>query len=286
MSELASAYKKLSPEDLRILLGIEAGMQHHEWVPPEEIEKYTSIKKLSFKLRQLAKEALVQRNTQPYEGYRIYFKAYDLLALNAFVKRNTLTAIGDIIGEGKESIIYAARSGILEREVAVKFHREGRTSFKHVRRKRSHIAERKHISWLYASRLAAQREYEALKELYPTVSVPEPIDHNRHAIVMELRREEMLTKQTLRQPQQSLEEILHQIELAYKSGFVHGDLSEFNILAGEKIALIDWPQSLRTSEPNAAQLLKRDISNVLKFFKRKYNIEKNLEETLNQIIKK
>jgi RIO kinase 2 len=286
MEDVASTYKQLSEDDLRILLGIETGMRYHRWVPIEELQKYTRLnkEKLQFKLTKLGKKGLVHRNLQPYEGYRIYFEAYDLLALNTFVKRNTLSAIGGVIGVGKESIVYAARGGILERELVIKFHREGKTSFKQVRRARSHIGERKHLSWVYASRLAAQREYEALTALYPKVSVPEPIDHNRHAILMELRHEEMLVNQQLEQPQQYLSEILHQIHLSYTLGFVHADLSEFNILTqNDKIVLIDWPQSVRTSEPNAIELLERDLSNVLKFFKRKYNIEQNTEETLNQI---
>ncbi len=39
------------------------------------------------------------RTTQPYEGFQIYFEAYDALALNAFVKRKSISAIGgDEIG--------------------------------------------------------------------------------------------------------------------------------------------------------------------------------------------
>ena len=36
-----------------------------------------------------------------------------------------------------------------------------------------------------ALRTFAEREYEAMEALYPDVSVPRPVDHNRHAIVME-----------------------------------------------------------------------------------------------------
>lgn len=286
MSELANIYRQLSEDDLRILLGIETGMRYHEWVPVEELQKYTRLRaeKLQFKLAGLGKKNLIQQTTQPYEGYRIYFEAYDLLALNALVKRGTLKAIDGVIGVGKESIIYAALGGILERELAVKFHREGRTSFKQVRRVRRHLGERKHLSWLYASRLAAQREYEALTALYPAVNVPEPIDQSRHAIVMELCSGEMLVNQSLSQPQQCLSEILHQVQLSYQQGFIHGDLSEFNILIeADRIVLIDWPQWTGTSEPGADELLERDVGNVLKFFRRKYGIEKDLEEALNQI---
>ena len=52
-------------------------------------------------------------------------------------------------------------------------------------KEREYTADREHVSWQYTARKAAEREYDALESLYPDVRVPQPIDHNRHAIVME-----------------------------------------------------------------------------------------------------
>ena len=129
-------FKDLNSKDFRILTGIETGMKHFEWVPLEELNKYTKlpVEKLEYRLRKLVRDKLVVRNTQPYEGFQIYFEGYDALALNAFVKRKTITAIGDEIGVGKESVIFEAirqpELGLGEPiPVIIKFHREGQNEF-------------------------------------------------------------------------------------------------------------------------------------------------------------
>ena len=71
-------------------------------------------------------------------------------------------------------------------EVIIKFHRLGRTSFRKIKEKRDYLKHRKTGSWLYLSRLASLKEFAYMKALhdhgFPT---PTPIDHNRHAVVME-----------------------------------------------------------------------------------------------------
>jgi RIO kinase 2 len=284
-------FKELDSKDFRILTGIETGMKHFEWVPIDELNKYTRlpIEKLEYKLKKLVRNKLVVRNTQPYEGFQIYFEGYDALALNTFVKRKSVSAVGDEIGVGKESVIYEA---ILPPELAIgepvpvviKFHREGRTSFKQIKRVREHLGDREHFSWIYAARLAAQREYDIMTTLYPKVSIPKPFDHNRHAIVMELAKGSILSKTKLIDPEWYLDEILKQIKITYSLGIIHADLSEYNIFASEDgVQLIDWPQYITLEHPHADEILERDISNVLTHFFRKYGIKRELDETISEI---
>ncbi|MCX9011009.1 MAG: serine/threonine protein kinase [Candidatus Methanoperedens sp.] len=272
--------------EFRVLLAIESKMKFYEWVPKEDIAAFAGydLKEVEFILSRLATNKLVQRSTAPYEGYRIYFEAYDLLALNALVKRGSVNAIGGLIGVGKESRVYEVTSGITDRLAVIKLHREGNISFKRVRVKREHIEERRHFSWLYASRLAAEKEYGALKILYPQVSVPEPIDNNRHAIVMSAVKGQELSRTRLDEPEWYLDEILKQVKNAYGLGIIHADLSEFNIFINpEGCEIIDWPQYVTTNHANAAELLYRDIENVLTFFKRKYRIKRDIQEVMNNI---
>jgi RIO kinase 2 len=284
-------FKELDSKDFRILTGIETGMKHFEWVPIDELNKYTRlpIEKLEYKLKKLVRNKLVVRNTQPYEGFQIYFEGYDALALNTFVKRKSISAVGDEIGVGKESVIYEA---ILPPELAIgepvpvviKFHREGRTSFKQIKRVREHLGDREHFSWIYAARLAAQREYDIMTTLYPKVSIPKPFDHNRHAIVMELAKGSILSKTKLIDPEWYLDEILKQVKITYSLGIIHADLSEYNIFASEDgVQLIDWPQYITLEHPHADEILERDISNVLTHFFRKYEIKRELDETISEI---
>ena len=291
IDEVLKVFGKLDAKDFRILTGIEIGMKHFEWVPIEELNKYTKLPfdKLEYRLKKLVREKLVVRTTQPYEGFQIYFEGYDALALNAFVKRKSISAIGNEIGVGKEAVIYEA---IRQPELAIggplpviiKFHREGRTSFKQIKRVREHLGEREHFSWIYAARLAAQREYEIMSKLYPQVSVPKPLDQNRHAIVMELAKGSLLSKTKLVDPEWYLDEILKQVKITYSRGVIHADLSEYNIFASEEgVQLIDWPQYVILEHPHADEILERDVSNILTHFSRKYNIKRELEKVLEEV---
>ena len=287
LESISDTFLSTTNKEFRVLIAIENNMKFYEWVPLEELVGFTNyeIKDVEYILSTLAKNKLIHRNIRAYEGYRIYFEAYDLLALKAFVKRGTINAIGDAIGAGKESHVYEATGGIIDRHVVIKFHMEGKTSFKQVRIKREYVGERKHLSWLYASRLAAKREYDALLTLYPEVSVPEPVDYNRHAIVMSVAKGQQLAHTKINEPGWYLDEILGEVRKAYKLGIIHGDLSEFNIFVSPQGAeIIDWPQYITPAHMNARELLRRDVDNVLSFFNRKYRIKRDALEVINNIV--
>ena len=62
--------------------------------------------------------------------------------------------------------------------------------------------------------------------------------------------------------------LIHQIARMLCAGFVHGDLSEFNILmAADGPMIIDVPQAVdAASNNNAKRLLLRDVDNVTRYF--------------------
>jgi len=284
----AAAITKLESHDLRILQAIELGMIQHEVVPFEEVVRYSDLNEseLEYRMKRLDELELLYRQWDPYLGYIMNYNGYDLLALNALVKADVLEALGPSIGVGKESDVFeAVTPGDVK--VAVKFHRLGRTSFRDTRRKREYVADRRHISWLYQSRLAAEAEYSALKRMHEAgVSVPEPIDQNRHVIVMQLIEGTQLSDIiSLDEPRLFLDDILEDVRLAYRAGVIHTDLSEYNILVdGEgEVWIIDWPQYTSTDHPNAEELLERDVGNVVYYFQRKYGLEYDLEQALNQV---
>ncbi len=140
-------------------------------------------------------------------------------------------------------------------------------------------------SWLLASKLAAEREFRALNELYPIVSVPEPIDYNRHIVVMGLVNGIDLVKVDLKDPEYFLDLIFIQIKSAYEQKIIHSDLSEYNVMitADGTVTIIDWPQYVYVSHPNSEELLTRDVSNILSFFRRKFGIRRNFENVFSYI---
>jgi RIO kinase 2 len=279
---------ELESYDFRILQAIELGMITHEIVPFEEVAKYSGLsdEELEFRLGKLDKYELLWRQREPYLGYVMNYTAYDLLALNALVKGEVLEALGSPVGIGKEADVYEGFTPSKTR-VAVKFHRLGRTSFRDTRRKREYLADRRHISWLYQSRLAAENEYKALQLMFEAgVSVPEPVSQNRHTIVMSYIEGHQLSDVSyLDVPDEFLNDVLVNVKTAYKSGVVHSDLSEYNVLVDLKgeIWLIDWPQYITIDHPNSKEILERDIGNIVYYFQRKYGTERSIEDAIDYV---
>jgi len=279
-----SLYLKLHSLDIAILRAIELLMSKHEYVPEVLIAKKAkvSLEEAQHRLQHLSKNRLIRKWKGTYVGYALNMAGYDVLAINTFVKANVLEAFGKPLGIGKEADVYDALTPEGQR-VAVKFHRLGRISFRQTRRKRDYVAERFHISWLYQSRLAATKEFQALQLLYPEgVAVPKPIKHNRHAIVMSMiEGAELYRYRDIPDPKQVFMEILENVRKAYlKAGVIHADLSEYNVILQPDmhILIIDWPQYVRNDHPNAEQLLKRDLRNILTFFRKKRLLNANLNE--------
>jgi len=281
--------RNLQPEDLRVLTGIELAMERHEFAPFEEVARYANLsgREVVFRLDRLDRLQLtikIPKTFLGYDGYALNYSGYDCLALNALVKSNVLEAIGKPLGVGKEADVYEALSPKSDR-IVVKFHRLGRTSFRQTRRTRGYVAERRHISWLYQSRLAAEREYEVMQRIYPCrVSVPEPIARNRHLVVMGLIEGTELRYAEVEDPLPTFKETIRNIRRAYlDAGVIHADLSEFNILIKPEggILIIDWPQAVAKNHPDAERILARDIENILHFFRKQYRLAFSLEDVLS-----
>ncbi|MBS7633984.1 serine/threonine protein kinase [Candidatus Bathyarchaeota archaeon] len=284
-------FRQLEPEDVKILATIEIDLSRHRFVPEKDILKLSGLaeKETKYRLERLNALGLVYRWTGPYIGYVLNMAGYDCLAINALVKAGILESFGKPLGVGKESDVYDALTQRGER-IAVKFHRLGRTSFRQTRRLRGYLLNRRHASWLYQSRLAAEREIEALRLVYPCgVSVPKPVGHNRHVVVMGMIDGECLFRiMELTNPEAILNKILENVRKAYiEAGVIHGDLSEFNVVLtpDQNVLIIDWPQFIKIDHPNADMLLKRDLWNILKFFRRKFAVTRDLSETLSYVKK-
>lgn len=285
MIDHATVFKSLKPEELKILRAVENGMKTHEWVAVEDMASFTGLseKEIEYRLKNITDLDILERFTGHYVGYQLKYNGYDILAISAFLRRDTINSLGGLIGVGKESVVIAAM-GPVGKPLAIKFHREGRTAFKQVKRKREHLVDLHNTNWLYASALAAKHEYDVLKKLYPAVSVPEPFDQNRHAIVMSVVEGHELSRVKIEDPQWYLDRIIEQLSLAYHHGYVHGDFSEYNVMVSESgVTIIDWPQAVATGTRIGNELLERDVRNILTYFSRKYRIKAYTEEIVRKI---
>ena len=280
-------FMKLESEDFRVLHIIEAAMSKREFVPTEQVQKYSKLpmERVQFTLGKLNKLGLIYQVKGAYVGHTLNYAGYDCLAINTLVKAGIIESFGQALGVGKEADVYDALSPSGER-IAVKFHRLGRTSFRQTRRKRGYIRE--HSTWLFQSHLAAEREFQALELVYKmVVSVPKPISQNRHVIAMGMIEGGELSKyKEIDRPSKILKEVLRNVRKAYlKALVIHADLSEYNIILKPDghVLIIDWPQYAMTDHPNADKLLERDLKNVLGFFRRRFNVKLSVDEACEYV---
>ncbi|KRZ21432.1 Serine/threonine-protein kinase RIO2, partial [Trichinella pseudospiralis] len=271
----------IESDDLRLLLGTELGMRKHEYVPQFLIVYFSKLKhgNMEKKLYSLAKRGLIVfGKTKSYIGFRLSSLGYDCLALNALFKGEILTAIGNQIGTGKESDVMVAKDKS-DRQVILKMHRLGRTSFRKIRECRNYHKGRCHMSWLYLSRLSALAEYQFMKALHErNFPVPVPLGWNRHCVVMSRIDGVPLNHvHELKNPTKFCNRLLDFIVMLAKYGLIHGDFNPCNVMVtkDEEPVVIDFPQMMSTSHPEAEKYFERDLFCILDYFQKKlsYHIE-------------
>ncbi|MDU9375972.1 hypothetical protein McpSp1_05560 [Methanocorpusculaceae archaeon Sp1] len=276
----ADDIKNLHKYEIRILNALERMMRRYRWVPEDDLRTavHLSATETKYRVGNLIHLDMVRSDSVPYKGYSLVFKGYDALALSGLAAKKSISALGSMIGVGKESEIYEALGfGV----VVLKLHKIGQRSFQTVRTNRDYMPEEGHCPWIFASAKSAAREYEALTALNGKVNVPVPIDINRHVIVMSFIQGVNLNRCQLENPDAVWQEILEQVKIAYSEGYIHGDLSEYNIMYdGAVVWIIDWPQWITPAHQNADAALRHDLETVGAFFTKKYQKTYDIDEAI------
>lgn len=273
--------KDLSYEEVKVLKAICSLLKEYEIVQGEQIacRARIHIDRVNFALSRLNEKRLIVKDAY---GYRLLYAGLDALALYELAYKGIIAAIGKSIGVGKEADVFECIDANSNR-LALKLFRIGRISFRDVARKRAY----KHMhSWLLLSVEAARREYHALKRLMEhNVDVPKVITYNKHCIVMEYIEGKRLVECMLDDPKGVFNRIMDNIRLAYHDAdLISSDLSEYNIMYdGNKVWIIDWPQSIGKEHANADMLLERDVRNIVNFFRKRYGLEYDIKEILEYL---
>lgn len=81
------------------------------------------------------------------------------------------------------------------------------------------------------------------------------------------------------------DELMNLIVRFADSGVIHGDFNEFNIMLNEneRPVIIDFPQMVSTSHPNAQMYFDRDVKCIKEFFKKRFNYESELYPSFTDI---
>ncbi|KAK2461864.1 hypothetical protein APHAL10511_006327 [Amanita phalloides] len=287
----ATDLRYVTSDEFRVLTAVEIGSKNHEVVPTALIAQISGLRSggVNKLISSLAKRNLVSKmQNSKYDGYRLTYGGYDYLAMRAMSKRGTLSSVGNQIGVGKESDIYiVADDG--GNEIVLKLHRLGRTSFRTIKKNRDYLGKRKSASWMYMSRLAAQKEYAFMQVLFDHgFPVPRPIDQARHCILMELIDAYPLRQITeVSSPGKLYSALMELIVRFAKAGLIHGDFNEFNILirrdSGDPV-VIDFPQMVSTSHENAAWYFNRDVDCIRNFFRRRFQYESSLYPRFSKVL--
>jgi len=212
------------------------------------------------------------------------FDEVTLLALYKLVHKKWLSVLGGSISTGKEAnVFYGERDG---GAVAIKIYRIRTANFTTMSsyiigdRRFSHVKKAKKeliFAW-------TKKEFSNLVRARGAgIAVPEPLVWDRNILIMSFLGEGEVPYPHLRNveladPKETYAQILSIIDSLYKKAeLVHADLSEFNILYGDKPYLIDMGQSVTRDHPRALPFLMRDIRNINRFFKNRCDVQRDVE---------
>jgi RIO kinase 1 len=246
------------------------------------------LKKLDRTSQALAQHIGLDRKT-----FGEVFDKTTLVRLSKLFSDGTLQAMDFPISTGKEANIFRAVTpeGKL---VVVKIYRTSNLTFKHIAsyidgdpRFKHNIKNRRNIldEW-------AKKEFKNLSRLSDlSIRVPKPIKRLHNIVIMDYigakdRPAPMLKDVELQDPKAVYDELMGFVKKMYKDQLVHADLSPFNVLFYRgKPYIIDVGQAVLLDHPQALEFLKRDIKNLVWYFK-KYGIKRDEEKIFASLTKK
>ncbi|MDG6928537.1 MAG: serine/threonine protein kinase [Nitrososphaerota archaeon] len=265
---------RLDEEQFAVLAALAGLMARYESVPVQPLLARSGMPgaRVERALESLEGLALLAGGVR---GHRMLTTGLDVLALHDYATQGLLSDLGPTIGVGKESDVYEAL-GPAGGPYALKAFRLGRTSFREVRRKRGYASGSGH-RWLLSSIEASTKESDVLDSLQKhSLAIPKLKGRSYHTILMEMELGVQLYRvRELDDADEVLGRVLTELRRAYlEAGVVNADVSEFNVLLTEShgIVVIDWPQAVPARSPEAEAHLRRDVHNIVSFFRKRYHV--------------
>jgi RIO kinase 1 len=138
-------------------------------------------------------------------------------------------------------------------------------------------------------------EFTLMQKLHAAgADVPAPLKHNEYALMMEYIGDETMAAPLLtdvkldqREARRLFDRLIANIEIMLSCGWVHGDLSAYNVLYWEgEIAIIDFPQAVEPkANPDARFIFRRDVARVCQYFAR-YGVQTDARRLADGLWKK
>ncbi len=232
------------------------------------------------------RDRVILKNEEERSVFEEVFDRKTLMILYDLSNNDAFAYLNGVISSGKEARVYwGVRSD--GTDVAVKIYLvassdykkrmqyvEGDPRFSKIRRDSRGIAE-----------LWARKEFINLKQAAEAgVMVPEPFRFQGNVVVMEFIGKDGVPAPRLidaKATKSDYTSLIKSMQLIYqKAELVHSDLSEYNIMKlNRKLILFDFGSAVSIAHPLAEEFLKRDISNVNRFFQKR-NVRVEDEEKL------
>jgi RIO kinase 1 len=206
------------------------------------------------------------------------FDKATLMVIYEFLNSGVLYEVHGVVNAGKEARVYWGKTKD-GKDLAVKIYLtasaefrkgmlkyiEGDYRFKGVKRDTRSLI----FTW-------AQKEFRNLEQASRVkVRVPKPIAVKNNVLVMEFIGKDGAQAPSLKeQPPENPDKVYDTLvtyvtRLYQKAELVHGDLSEYNVMMWKgKPVMFDMAQAVPTSHPMADFFLRRDLTNLNRFFKR------------------
>lgn len=243
----------------------------------------------------LRKDRLAQEFGRKTEGE--VFDRPTMLTLYRLISRNVIQTLDYPVSTGKEANVFHATDS-KGQSLAVKIFRvhtatfhsyltyiQGDPRFEGLKGDRRNIIH----AWV-------KKEYKNLLRLHDAgVQVPRPVLWADNLLAMEFIGEggnaaPLLKDTALADPAACYEFLLEQMATAWnKAGLVHGDLSEYNVMAQRSAAgndiltIIDCGQAVLQKHPMAREFLDRDTRNLARYFA-KLGIEATAAAALQRVL--
>jgi RIO kinase 1 len=218
----------------------------------------------------------LKRDSETYKIMASVFDSSTLLTLYHMINQRIFDIFYGAVSTGKEANIFCA----LDKQgnyIATKIYRIATTNFKNMYRYlagdprfRRIQHERRHIIYAWVS-----REFKNLQRAHEAgVAVPKPIGYEKNVLAMEFVGEEGVPYPIMKDtppkaPRQVFESLFEAIKTLYhKAELIHADFSEYNVMLTPKPVLIDFSMATDIANPMSDELLMRDLSQLVRYFRK------------------
>ncbi|MEM2926600.1 MAG: serine protein kinase RIO [Candidatus Bathyarchaeia archaeon] len=221
-------------------------------------------------------QRMLEKRSEEYEALEEVFDKPTLITLYRLMRQGIIAEIFGAVKAGKESKLYWGKAKGGE-ELAIKIfltisaefrkgmmkYIDGDPRFRYVKK------DSRALISLWAS-----KEFRNLKEAYGAkVRVPKPIYVKENVLIMEFIGKEgrpapLLKEVEVKNPRRIYGSILRNLRRLYRyAGLIHGDMSEYNVMMWRGWpVLFDFSQAVSREHPNAMEFLRRDLSNLNRYF--------------------